>query len=98
MTPEQKETLELIQQLAKQQDTNKLLEMKLSKCQLEKENVEIENTVFAIEQSVSQMSSVNTRCAKLMKENARLQIESGIMRRSFMELCQDAGRKSMSDD
>ena len=98
MTSEQQETLEFIQQLAKQQEMIKLLETKLSQCQLEKEALEIENAVFTVERSLSNTPLLGDQNAKLVKENAKLQVVSGFMHKSYKELSQDARRKSESDE
>ena len=76
----QQEILEFIQQLTKQQERIDSLEAELSQCQMEKEDLEIQNAVFTLERTVSHLPT-DARNAKLMEQNARLQVVSDEARR-----------------
>ena len=96
MTAEQQEILELKQQLARQQQKINSLEVKLIQCQLEKEELEASNAVLIEEATDAQMPT-DAQQAKLLRENARLQVVSDIMRKTFKKSSDEARRKSESD-
>jgi hypothetical protein len=96
MTAEQQVILELKQQLARQQQKINSLEVKLIQCQLEKEELEASNAVLIEEATDAQMPT-DAQQAKLMRENARLQVVSDIMRKTFKKSSDEARRKSESD-
>ena len=96
MTSEQQEIFHLKKQLAWYQVEMSLLESKLNQCQLENKQLEAENAVL-IEERTDQQMPVDAHHAKLVRENARLQVVSNVMRKSFKKSSQDARRKSECD-
>ena len=97
MTAEQQKIFELKQQLVKQQDMISDLQARIGQCQIEKAELEAENAVLIEERTDQQIMTADAKHAKLMRENARLQVVSNIMRKTFKKSSEEAKRMSNVD-
>ena len=88
--------VELKRQLATQQQKIKVLESNLQQCLLENEKLEAEKTSL-IQEKTNHQLKIDAKQAELTRENARLQVVSDIMRKSFKKSYEDARKKSESD-